>query len=103
MWLRFDHHAASAEHLTRDGALGVIAGFAALFVLVRRNYARAMTAVVAAGVLLQILLGIIDDHDHHVEISFELLHVLIIGILVLLVLAWPRFVNLSTQNSNAKK
>ena len=77
---------ATKSHLTRDGALGLIVGSVGLLVALRPRFVLAglVTTVIAAAAGL--LTGLIDHHDHEVATSFEIIHFLVLGILVLLVL-----------------
>ena len=72
---------AAPEHLTRDGAFGVIASVAGAITAVRARASVPMLWVCVALSALQMVTGAVDDAGHHVNLHFESAHA------VLLVLA----------------
>ncbi len=76
---------ASSEHLTRDGALGIVVAVAGFVVAWRPRYAFAMLALVGATAGMQILGGFVDAPTSHSHVPFEFVHVLALVIAVLIV------------------
>jgi len=77
--VRFLGH-ASSEHLTRDGALGVLVACAGLAVAARPRLSAPMLYVCIAAVTVQVLAGFVDQHDHHVAFDYEFTHVLLVAV-----------------------
>jgi uncharacterized protein (DUF983 family) len=77
---------ASDEHLTRDGAIGVVISVAGFVVAWRPRYAFAMLALVAATTGMQILGGFVDAPEHTSGIPFEFVHAIVLAIALLIVL-----------------
>ena len=75
--------AVSSEHLTRDGALGLIAATAGMLTAWRPRWAAAMTGCCAVVLGLQLVGGVHDAHDDGVTIRFEAIHVAVLAIAVL--------------------
>ena len=75
------------EHLTRDGALGLVIATAALLVVWRPRYALAATVVGSMVFVAQFAAGLVDNQDRYVNAVFELTHLLVFAILALLALA----------------
>lgn len=71
-----------AEHLTRDGAIGLFVGAAGLLAALRPRYAVPAVVVATIGVFTQVIAGAVDEQAHHVAGWFELLHLLTLGILL---------------------
>jgi hypothetical protein len=76
---------ASNEHLTRDGALGVMVAVAGFVVAWRPRYAFAMLALVAAATGMQILGGVVDAPESYTHVPFEFIHLLALVIALLIV------------------
>jgi hypothetical protein len=71
---------ATPEHLTRDGALGVLVSVAGIVTAWRPRYSYAMLAVCGAIVVLQLGAGAVDEHGSAVGLHFEIIHVLALAI-----------------------
>jgi len=69
-------HVAS-EHLTRDGAIGVIVGVAGLTTALRPRHALAMLVMAAAAIGMQVLSFAIDENHDRVHPLFEVSHALV--------------------------
>jgi hypothetical protein len=81
----------AAEHLTRDGTLGILLAVAGLVTVWRSRYAFAMLGVGATIVLLQLGAGAVDERSLAVGIHFELIHSLTLAVAALIaVTAWRR-------------
>ena len=81
---------ATPEHLTRDGALGMVVAVAGAITVWRARYSFAMLGLCAAVVLMQTLGTLVDGHDGDVGISFEKVHVIALAIVGLVVLTAMR-------------
>ncbi len=75
--------AASNEHLTRDGALGLITATAGALTAWRPRWAAAMTCCCVAVLALQLVGGLHDGHDDDVTLRFEAIHVAVLVIAAL--------------------
>jgi hypothetical protein len=71
---------ASNEHLTRDGALGLLAATAGALTAWRPRWAAAMTGCCVAVLGLQLVGGVHDGHDNGVTVRFEAIHVAVLVI-----------------------
>jgi hypothetical protein len=76
---------AAGEHLTRDGALGLVAAAVGLTVATRPRTALGLRYVVLAVVVMQLVAGAVDEHDALVALHFEAAHALVAAIAVLVV------------------
>jgi hypothetical protein len=74
----------ASEHLTRDGAIGVIVGVAGLTTAVRTRHALAMLVTGSAAIGMQVLTFAIDENHDRVHPLFELSHALVPIILALI-------------------
>jgi uncharacterized membrane protein (UPF0136 family) len=70
-------------HLTRDGAFGIVIAAAGYLVAWRRRYALAAMLVGSLVFLAQFTTGLVDNRSRSVSTPFELVHLLVIGILAL--------------------
>jgi len=82
--------AVSAEHLARDGALGLVVGVAGILVSHRPKIGTAMVGVCIAAALAQAAFTAIDTQDGQVHASFETVHLLMVGTVLLIVLTAVR-------------
>jgi hypothetical protein len=73
----FLSHNVASEHLTRDGAIGMIVGVAGLTAALRTRHALAMLVTGAAAISMQVLTFAIDENRDRVHPLFELSHVLV--------------------------
>jgi hypothetical protein len=80
-----DAHVAAA-HLTRDGAFGLVICAVGFMVAWRPRYALAGVLVGSIVVVLQAATGVVDDRSQYVNAPFELTHVLVFAIVVLVAL-----------------
>lgn len=78
------HHVAS-DHLTRDGAIGVIVGVAGLTTALRPRHAFAMLVMAVAAIGMQMASFAVDENHDHVPPLFEVSHALVPVILALIV------------------
>jgi hypothetical protein len=76
-------HVAS-EHLTRDGAIGVVVGVAGLTTALVTRHGLAMLVMGAAAIGMQLLSFAIDEDHDRVHPLFELSHLLVPVILALI-------------------
>lgn len=65
---------ATASHLTRDGAFGVVIGLAGLITAWRPRFAVSAAIFSGAVVVLQLTTGLIDGHFHRVALWVEAVH-----------------------------
>lgn len=77
-------HHVSMAHLTRDGALGLVIASLGLLVAWRPRYWLAATVVGSLVLTLQVVAGVVDDRDRYVSGVFELMHLLIVAIMMLI-------------------
>jgi hypothetical protein len=82
-------HAAS-EHLVRDGTIGFVIAIAGLIAAFDPARARTLCLVSLAALAIQLSAGLFDEHDHRVNVHFELTHLLAIAIVVLVALVARR-------------
>lgn len=75
---------AGDEHLARDGAIGVVVGIAGIVAARAPRFAVPMLVMGGAAFGLQLLGFALDEHDGRVSALFELQHVLVFVILVVL-------------------
>ena len=81
---------ATPEHLTRDGALGMVIAVAGVVTVWRARYSFAMLGLCGAVVLMQTLGTLVDGHDGDVGVSFEKVHAIALAIVGLVVLTAMR-------------
>ena len=74
----------ASEHLTRDGAIGVIVGVAGLTTALRTRHALAMLVTGLAAIGMQVLSFAIDENHDRVHPLFEVSHLLVPIILALI-------------------
>ena len=78
-----DTHVA-VSHLTRDGAFGLIVASCALATVWRPRYVHVTMLIAPLVLVLQVVSGVVDEHDGFVTASFELAHlavaVLVVGL-----------------------
>ena len=74
----------ASEHLTRDGAIGVIVGVAGLTTAIRTRHALAMLVTGCAAIGMQVLSFAIDENHERVHPLFEVSHTLVPIILALI-------------------
>jgi hypothetical protein len=74
----------ASEHLTRDGAIGVIVGVAGLTTALRTRHALAMLVTGCAAIGMQVLSFAIDENHDRVHPLFEVSHALVPIILALI-------------------
>ncbi len=77
---------ASASHLTRDGALGLVTAVAGLLTAWRPRYALAAVLVSGTALTAQIATALIDEHYRRVSLLAEGVHA--ITVIVTILVAW---------------
>lgn len=77
---------APAEHLTRDGALGVAVAVAGLLTAFRPRFWPGMVGVAAAAGASQLAAGLLEGHSEHTHLRFEAFHLL--GVVIVALVAY---------------